>query len=181
MVNAGFIYSLSGNYAEAELRFQEALSYVPDHEAALLNLALLYGETGKNEDAIQYFKRLLNVSDKNAVAAYNLAVLVSADNIDEAVRLSKNAADWDSGNSRYRYTYAYFTDVAGKSEKALGILSELIGEQPDFLDAYILMSSIYVRLNSNEKARSILNSALEHEGFSEEQKQALLNQIKQIE
>ncbi|MBN1387559.1 MAG: tetratricopeptide repeat protein [Bacteroidales bacterium] len=91
MVNAGFVYSLMGDYESAEEMFNKALSIEPDHETALTNIALLYGERGDNEMAAQYFRRLLEVSDKNALAAYNLAVLLSQNKLGEAVELSRKA------------------------------------------------------------------------------------------
>ncbi len=180
MVNAGYIYSLQGNYRRAEEMFTRALSYAPDHEAALLNLALLYGETGNKEMARQSFRRLMDVSDKNSVAAYNLAVLESEDDIEKAVELSSKAMDWEPQNQKYAYTHAFYLVRSNKTAAAKAILHDIIEEEGSSFDSYYLLSSIYINEGDFVRAKELLNKALENEYLEQDQKQAIHNRLEQL-
>jgi len=181
MVNAGFIFSVMGNYNKAEELFTRALSYTPDHEAAILNLALLYGETGKNQLAKQYFSRLLDVGGKNAVAAYNLAVLESDSDLSLALDMSRKARDWEPGNAKYAYTYAFYLFRSGKTVAAKKILKSIIADKPLFMDPYFLLSNILSAGNEKEEAIALIRKALEYEELGEEQRRLLLNHLYGLE
>ena len=180
MVNAGFIYSLQGNYSKAEEMFTRALSYAPDHEAALLNLALLYGETGRKELAKQYFKRLMDVSKENPVAAYNLAVLESEDDLQMAVELSRKAMEWEPENQKYAYTHAFYLVTSDQMAAAKSILNNIIEAGSISFDPYFLLSSININEGDIDKAKILLNQALENNNLSPDQKQAILDRLDQL-
>jgi tetratricopeptide (TPR) repeat protein len=181
MVNAGFINSLRGNYTVAEELFTRALSFDPSNEAALLNLALLCGETGKKELAKEYLNRLLVVSSKNAVAAYNLAILESESNLKRAVELSRDAMEWESGNPKYAYTHAFFLNSTEKKDQAVLILRSVINEFPSYIESYILLSDILMNTGEYDEAREILKEALEINTLSNEQQRALTENLQQLE
>jgi len=181
MVNAGFIYSLEGDYRSAEEMFTRALSYAPDHEAALLNLALLYGENGSTELAKQYFSRLMDVTENNSVAAYNLAILESGNDITKAVELSRKAMEWEPGNIKYAYTYAFYLAENENIETAKRILEEIIEKYPLFIDSYILLSVIYSNEGKVNKAIEVLNDALDNNNIAPEEKQALLMRLNELQ
>ncbi|HUS86878.1 MAG TPA: ammonia-forming cytochrome c nitrite reductase subunit c552 [Bacteroidales bacterium] len=180
MVNAGYIYSVTGNQDEAEKLFHRALSFVPDHEAALLNLALLYGERGDNENAEIYLRRLLEVSEENAVAAYNLSIIVSRNDPVESLYLSRLAMKWDQSNVKYSYTYCYFLNLNNRTEEAIEILEKIINSNPGYLDGYLLLSDILIGQDKKNRALEILNKAFEYPGFTEIEKETILNILKTL-
>ncbi len=180
MVNAGFVYSLIRDYKSAEEMFIRALSIEPDHEAALTNIALLYGERGDNEMAAQYFRRLLSVSEKNAVAAHNLAVLLSQNDLDEAVELSRKAMDWEPGNPKYAYTYAFYLQKSGNAPGAKEILGNVISAFPTYIESYLLLSDIYTNAKEYGKAKEIVLKALGINGLSNDQRRTLSENLQQL-
>ncbi len=63
--NRGFAYVLSDDMAHAEIDFQKALSLDPDSETAMANLASLFLNTGRAEQAKHYTAMLLQRDAKN--------------------------------------------------------------------------------------------------------------------
>ena len=81
----------------------------PGNEAANLNLGLLLAEQGKTDEAEKALRTVLDVNPKQAVAAYNLSVIVSQQNLDEAVSFAGIAAENRPGEPRYAYTCLLYT------------------------------------------------------------------------
>ena len=61
----GFAYVLMGDAERAEADFLEAIALDPDSERALANLASLYFNTGRKEEARPYVRRLLDIDSAN--------------------------------------------------------------------------------------------------------------------
>ena len=61
----GFAQVLRGEAERAELDFLEAIALDPDSERALANLASLYFNTGRKEEARPYVRRLLDLDGRN--------------------------------------------------------------------------------------------------------------------
>jgi len=61
----GFAYVLMGDAERAEADFLEAIALDPDSERALANLASLYFNIGRKEEARPYVRRLLDIDSAN--------------------------------------------------------------------------------------------------------------------
>lgn len=61
----GFAYVLTGDAERAEADFKEAIALDPDSERALANLASLYFNTGRKDEARPYVRRLLDIDSAN--------------------------------------------------------------------------------------------------------------------
>ena len=157
LVNAGLINYMLGNYKESEKMFLQALSYSPDNEAALLNLALFYGERGKAGIAIDYYRRLLKVSENSAVAAYNLSILIFEEDQKESLSLSRSATTWEPYNLKYKYTYAYFLYRSGYPDDAELHLIKLLESDNTFIDAYNLLTTILAEKGQGDRAVDLIN------------------------
>lgn len=76
--NAGLAYKLAycfeqlSNDRDAEIFYQRAIQFKPDHIPALRQLALLANKTGKPNDAIQYIKQILSIDSLNGYYHYLL-------------------------------------------------------------------------------------------------------------
>jgi Tfp pilus assembly protein PilF len=171
---------MDGDYKSAERSLQDALAIDPQSEAALLNLALLYGETGESVKAQAYYRKLLDISERNSVAAYNLSILVFDENPGEAIRLSQMAAEWDNGNSKYLYTTAFYLSRMGDSARALEILFRAIEKDPDYADSYLLAANISIEKGDTSIAHNLLNRVLENRVISQEDKKKALTLIGKI-
>ncbi len=181
MVNAGVIYyTLRGDYRRAEEMFTRALTIEPGHEAALTNLALLSGERGESSAAETYFRQLMEVSERNAMAAYNLAVLAAQNDLKEAVRMSRKAMEWEPGNPKYAYTCAYYMASAGERVRATEILTRLTAQYPGYFEPYLLLTDIMMTTGQREKAGEIVARAQKIEGLTYEQQRALAATLERL-
>ena len=58
----GQYYTTVGEYTSAETTFARVLEVEPEHETAMMRLALLYGETDRQEESIEYAKRFASIA-----------------------------------------------------------------------------------------------------------------------
>jgi Flp pilus assembly protein TadD len=65
-----------GALGEALTRFEEAVKKAPEDPAVNFNLALCAAELGKDDLAIEYFKKHLALAPNDPVSHYNLATLM---------------------------------------------------------------------------------------------------------
>ncbi len=119
-------------------------------------------------------RRLMKVSDKNAVAAFNLSILLSDSDIKESLSLIKKACLWDP-NPRYRYTNAFLLNRSGFAKDAASKLISIISDYPEYMDSYGLIVSVMNELGRGEEASAILNKAFVNEKLSIEQKQYIIS------
>lgn len=147
---------------------------------ALLNLALLHGESGRDDLAIDYLSKLLMVSEDNATAAFNLSVLLNDRDPDESLELIRRAYILDRENEKYSYTYAFYLSKYGNYDDAISVLKEHINLNPLFLDAYLLVADIYQRDGDINSAREILEDAIVSQLFGEEQTQKFRNMLSSL-
>jgi tetratricopeptide (TPR) repeat protein len=180
LVNAGYAYSLRGDYLTAENKFKQALQIDPDNEAVNLNYALLLGETNRIDEAEVVFRKLLSINPQSVVAAYNLSVIVSKRDIYEALQLIKLAAKNAPENGRYRYTYAFFLNQAGEPAEAEKELIKLIDDIPEYADAYGFLADYYMKSGKKAKAIEVYNRALNEKTVPESHKQAFRQIIQQL-
>jgi tetratricopeptide (TPR) repeat protein len=180
LVNAGYAYSLRGDYLTAENKFKKALQIDPDNEAVNLNYALLLGEINRVDEAEVVFRKLLQINPESVVAAYNLSVLVSKRDIYEALQLIKLAARNAPESGRYRYTYAFFLNQAGESAEAEKELVKLINDIPEYADAYGFLADFYMKNGKKEKALNVYKRALNEKAVPESHKQVFRQIIQQM-
>lgn len=159
-VNCGFVYTLKGDLGQAEVQFKNALAYEPRNEGANLNYALLLGEMGRMGEAEKAFKKVLQINSKSAVAAYNLSVISSSGNMEEAVEYATMAVENDPSNPKYPYTLAYFLYQQQQFARAESVLKNLIQDFRSYGDGYLLLYQIYTQTGQLEKARQLAGEAL---------------------
>ncbi|MBR9999353.1 MAG: ammonia-forming cytochrome c nitrite reductase subunit c552, partial [Cyclobacteriaceae bacterium] len=158
-VNCGFVYTLKGDPGQAELQFKKALAFEPENEGANLNYALLLGEMGRMEDAETAFNKVLRINPGSAVAAYNLSVIHSSKNMDEAIRFAELAAKNDPLNPKYPYTLGYFLYQQKDFARAETVLKKMTGSFSSFGDAYLLLYELYSTTGRKEEAGKLSKEA----------------------
>ncbi len=178
LVNAGVIYyTVMDDVRQARELFTGALAADPRHEAALTNMALLCGEAGEYALAEKYYRQLLEVSERNAVAAYNLAVLIAPRDPDGAVSLSRRAMEWDRNNPKYARSCAYYLLERGDAAEAEEILSGTVARFPGYFDSYPLLADLLMKRGEAAKAAELLAAAARIEELTPGQKRVLAEQL----
>lgn len=109
----GAAYAELGRKTEAEAEYRKALEdpAYPTPELTYLNLGLLYASGGRTDEAIDAFRKSVEINPRYFQAHYELAsILDSSGNLEEAAREYEvaGAAYGDNGEFLYRLGFAYF-------------------------------------------------------------------------
>jgi general secretion pathway protein D len=88
--NKGLDYIKDGNYQKAEEYLQRALKINPDNPYAVLNMGVVYYETGRKEQAREMFNKVLSLAQKEKAEHSNKDWAVGEDLTDIA---KKNLAN----------------------------------------------------------------------------------------
>lgn len=162
LVNSSFLYSVAGNPEQAAVRLEKALAADPENEAANLNYGLLMAEMNRMADAEKALRTVLAVNEGNATAAYNLSVIVSGHDLDEACRLSEQAMNASPEDPKLSYTYAYFLNQNKQQQKAVELLEKTIKAHPDHLSSVYLLGTIYLQSGNKGKVLKLYENTAGH-------------------
>ncbi len=64
LANQGYDELLKGNYSDAEGYLEQALAKNPDNPYAMLNLGVVYENTGRTDQAREMYKKLIALNPK---------------------------------------------------------------------------------------------------------------------
>lgn len=117
--NAGLDLASGGSYAEAALKFEEALKLNPHFPDASFNLAIAYQKLGYQKKAIDILRDLLIVSPGNADYLYALgASLFDSGDLAGARRTFSEVLDKDPTNRKALFSFAVACEKTGKLDEA---------------------------------------------------------------
>jgi Flp pilus assembly protein TadD len=153
-------YAQLGENKKAESSLNEALKIAPDSAAANLNMGLLKDELGDRKGAERYLRQAWKSDPKMGQAAYNLCLILSSRNMDEAIGWCRKATEASPSNPKFAYYLAYYESKKGDTAAAIGTLRNLIARNPDYPDAYVLLGEIYERQGRVNEARTVYQQAL---------------------
>ncbi len=173
LINSSVLYSALGNQAKAIENLRKAMAIDSVNEAANLNYGLVMAEQGEMEEAEKALKIALKTNPKQAVAAYNLSVITSNNDLNEAIGYARIATKSLPGEPKYGYTLAYYLLQNRQNVEAIKTLRDVISRQPLFLDAYKLLADTYMRDGKPDEAVKVYRMALETKGINENDKIAL--------
>lgn len=180
LVNSSYLLSVNGNTDLAKAKLEQALKEEPLNEAVNFNYGLLMAELKDLNAAEKALSNVLKVNNKNAAAAYNLAIIVSPKNINEACKLSNIAMTADPIQPKYAYTYAFFLNQSGKSNEAEKVLLKLIETNPEYTASIFLLGNIYENAGKRGKARLAYKKAIENNPNNEQLKAQLQQNIERL-
>ena len=93
-------------------------------------------------EADEALTRALAADPELAVAAFNLCVLRSTDQIDAAVDLCRVAARLEPSEPRYGYTLAFYLRQRGDLADAEAVLLDVLARHPDHGESTRLLGAI---------------------------------------
>ncbi len=161
LVNASLAYNMAHQNDKAEACLRDALKVDPANAAANFNLGLLLGEMGRKSAAKEALRRALKSDSKMAAAAYNLCVLEAEEDSGKAVAACRQAVEAKPEEARYAYTLGFFQARAGDTDGAIRTLRGVIGQHPNYLDAYMLLGKLYRDKGDRRSAVALYEKARE--------------------
>jgi Tfp pilus assembly protein PilF len=167
LVNAAMAHAKLGEPAKAEERLNEALKIAPDSVAARYNLGLLKAEQGDLPMAEKNLRAAFGSDPQLAGAAYNLCIITATDRPAESLDWCRKATTLRPGEPKYAWTLALYQRQAGDSAAAVASLDRLIGRDPVYPDAHLLLADIYEQQGRREEAGRVYRRALATQGMPE--------------
>ena len=142
--------------------FNKALEIKPHYPNALLNLTLLYVQTGRFSEALEDSDRLL-LEDKKSDNFLQTKgfVLLSAGRIDEAISILKQALDINPNNKKSNLYMGVALCLKGKYRKADVFLKQAYELSPDDIFVHFAMIENSVKRGSKDNTDDHLKKLLE--------------------
>jgi tetratricopeptide (TPR) repeat protein/cytoskeletal protein CcmA (bactofilin family) len=131
--NKGFRAINSENLELATDEFNKVIKINEKNIRAHLGLAIVYGRIGSNEKAVLECKKVLEISPNHAPAINRLAWLYAKKviNIDEGIKLSKEAIKINPYSPEYLDTLSELYYIKGDFNSAIEIINKAINLKPE--------------------------------------------------
>ncbi|MFH1618821.1 MAG: tetratricopeptide repeat protein [bacterium] len=137
------------------------------------NLAREYMLSGKPEKALAYFKLVSAKYPENEIYSNGLAMaLAAAGKTKDAERILDDMLKGTHPLPQTFYNRAVLFEKSGRNDKAEAVLHKCAGLFPDYADAGLFLSRIFLEKNEKGKARKELEALLVTDPFNAE---ALVN------
>lgn len=142
-----------GNFSEAEKAYREAISLEPKEPIYLYNLAITLIRQNKDDDALIYLQKMLEVQPNSYSANKAMAEIYSRkSNYEEAGKYYKKAVEISPNDPDAFYNLGACLKNTGDYKGAMSAFEKATELKPDFADAYYELSTMYINQNMKEKA-----------------------------
>jgi tetratricopeptide (TPR) repeat protein len=149
----GILYSQLGKQKQAEQSYKVALELDSKFVPALLNLADLYRQLGRDWQGESLLQRAVAVMPDNAQAHFALGLrYVRKKQLITALPHLKSAADLQPGYSHYAYVYAVALDSNGDTPGAIKVLEKTLNTAPGDQQIVSALVSFYRKIGGQEQA-----------------------------
>ncbi len=156
------VYDLMGDYANEIACYRQAHDQAPGDVTSALNLADSLARAGHADEARALYQSVVKVHPENAPALNNAAYFLADTNgdLDEALRLAKNALGKIPGQPGFSDTVGYIYLKKGMLDSAIQTFSNLARRYPAYANfRYHLGLALYEK-GEKASARKELEAAL---------------------
>lgn len=159
----------AGEYEAARDNWTKVLQIAPDNFEALLNLGTTYAGTGRNEQALVYFKRAYEIDSSMAELSNNLgAVYANLGRPDDAFRHYHRAIELDPVQARYYANLGLEYIKGGRPSDALKSLRVADSLQPGVPDVLYATANALASMRAYDSAEVYYTRASDAGGKSAE-------------
>ncbi|MGQ9617963.1 MAG: tetratricopeptide repeat protein [Candidatus Aminicenantia bacterium] len=146
-----------GNFEDAEKSYKEALSLEPQEPIYLYNLAITLIREGKDDEALTYLQKMLEIQLNSYSANKAVAEIYSRKgNYEEAGKFYRKAVELSPNDPDAFYNLGACLKNTSNYKDAMDAFEKAVELKPDFADAYYELSTMYINQNLTEKAISAL-------------------------
>jgi tetratricopeptide (TPR) repeat protein len=152
-------------FRRAEEAYEDGLAADPDFIGTYNNLALLYQDTGRHEEAMALYRRALERDPENAVVHNNLGSLYfTAGLLDEARRHFERAIAMDTGYAAAYNNLGAVLGRLGRADDELESYRKAVDLDPDYADGHHNLGLALARRGDLPGAEKALQRAIELQG-----------------
>jgi Tfp pilus assembly protein PilF len=151
--NLGVMYANSGDFEKAAECYRAALKIDGLFYMAKVNLATVYNQQKKNEDAERLLKEVLTENPEISQVNYSLALLLAEmGKIEESHKFFLKAAELLPDQPRILYNLGLVENSQGNPDKAEDYFLQALKRDPDNFDFLYAICTFYLEHKQNLKA-----------------------------
>jgi len=161
LAQKGMALHQQGNFAEAQVVYEQILKIQPDHFDALQLLGVLFAQIKKYSQAIEFLSKALEINPNHAVAYSNRGIALK-----ELKRFDEALASYDQAiaiNTGYLDAYSNRGNVLQelkRFDEALASYDQAIKINPDYAEAYYNRGVIFQMLKDFDEALNSYDQAI---------------------
>jgi tetratricopeptide (TPR) repeat protein len=162
---------LSGDNPGAINAFKQAHDLTPTDIRPLLQMAMVYDATGRNEDARRYYEEVLKINPDEFHALNNLAYLKADDGVDldQALTLAQRAEQARPNELDVRDTVGFIYMRKNLTEDSIRMLKELVAQSPNRATFHLHLAMAYLQKGDKAQAKRELDAATRFSPSEKEQ------------
>lgn len=149
------VYFAAGNFTQAESALREALQLTPDSAKLHDDLAQIYEQRSDIPNAIAQYEKEVELDSSNYETYSNLGLLYAkTHNFEKGAYCFEQSLHLRPADPRASFWLAEMYMALNRNyEQALQLTQTTLAQQPNFKEAYTLLSYIYNKLGRQEEAR----------------------------
>lgn len=125
-------------------------------------------ETGREEEALKVFRRILKTDSGYGAALFETSrIMAEAGLADSAIFYAERAANAEPENVWYQLNLAILYRYTNNKAQSIATWERIVSQNPEVLDYYYELSNAYLLDNNIKKAISTLNRVEERVGITE--------------
>ncbi len=153
--------SRNATYRSTLSLYADTVARRPDNPYAHSNYGFALGEAGRSQEAVQEFRRALEIKPDLADAHYNLGLVFErGGRDDDALEEYGEALRVAPRNSEARYNMALLLAREGRLAEAAGHFAELVRQKPGFADAHLGLGNALLQLGRSDEAVNQFEAAV---------------------
>lgn len=150
-------------YGEAAQNYKKLIKLKPENSQNYLKLSDLYLLDENPKEALKILSDLEEIlGPVNEITEKKQAILIQTNKLKDALKEGQKMAKVDP---EYNLQQAKILIDNGKSENAVLLLKDAINQNPNFFEAYNLLSEIYLKSGNKNGALEILQNSIHHESL----------------
>jgi tetratricopeptide (TPR) repeat protein len=152
---------LTGDNPGAIAAFKQAHDLAPNEITPLLEMAMAYDDTGRNEEARRYYEEVLKINPDQFQALNNLAYLKADEGVDldQALTFAQRAEQANPNNLDIRDTVGYIYYRKNLTDDSIRMLKELVTQRPERATFHLHLAMAYYQKGDKGQAKRELDAA----------------------
>lgn len=161
MARAAYCHVQLNHLDKGMQQYRRVLKYEPDHYDSLCNLAAIYQNQDKANEALQLLERAHSIQPQDPILLNNLAyTLVHLGRTRKAVEYYQAALNLAPGHPLILYNLSVCLAGKGDWNPAIEAIQNLLQVNPENSDAWALLGNVYDELDKPDLAIDCFNRAL---------------------
>ena len=162
----GNLYASGGDYDKALEKFDKALQEGPETPSLLARSGIVQQMSGDVASAVESYRKALKINPRYAVAANNLAYILSQNEADQeqALELAQMAREVAPQDPRIADTLGWILYQRGIYQHALTLIQESAEKLSGNAEVLYHLGMTHYKLGNREEARRALSEAMKRDG-----------------